>query len=127
MFIIRIHGLIRWGLAPDCGDEVSLFKAPSRGRGQYHYENGFLERDFPGDPHNPYMDGTAYFAKERELANNYANHYGDGVIEVRIPADKYAEHFKKHEYPYEGGPLTEVTIPNTEVEKLNEYPRHWHQ
>ncbi|GAA0466283.1 putative T7SS-secreted protein [Streptomyces sp. NPDC046215] len=130
-----VHNPLTWadplglsGCPPlDNGDEVSLYKAPSRGTGQYHHDNGYLEKDFPGGPHDPYADGKAYFAKDRELAENYAKHYGEGVIEVRIPTTEYAQHFQKFEYPYEGGPLTELPIPNKHLEKLNEYPREWHR
>jgi hypothetical protein len=48
-------------------------------------------------------------------------------MEVQIPADDYAELFQQYEYPYEGGPLTEVAIPSTDVEQLNDYLRTWHR
>lgn len=108
-------------------DVVPLFKAPQRGNGRRQYENGYRADDFPGGPHDPYMDGKAYFAKEQELADNYAKHYKEGVIEVQVPRSEYDQTFRQYEKPYEGGPLTEVEIPNTEVEKLNDFPRKWHK
>ncbi|MEV3908926.1 putative T7SS-secreted protein [Streptomyces canus] len=107
--------------------EQSLYKAPQRGQGQHQYDNGYLADDFPGGPDDPYMNGMAYFAKERELAESYAKFYKEGVIEVRIPVAEYERYFAKFEHPYEGGPLTELEIPNTDVERLNNYPREWHR
>ncbi|MFI0907077.1 DUF6531 domain-containing protein [Streptomyces sioyaensis] len=126
-----VHNPHTWtdplGLSPYSDDDVSIYKAPDRGKGQHQYENGYLAGDFPGGPHDPYMNGMAYFAKERELADKYAKHYGEGVIEVRIPKADYEQHFSGYEHRYEGGPLTELEIPNTAVERLNNYPRIWHR
>ncbi|MFF7642384.1 putative T7SS-secreted protein [Streptomyces canus] len=107
--------------------EQSLYKAPQRGQGQHQYDNGYLADDFPGGADDPYMNGMAYFAKERELAESYAKFYKEGVIEVRMPVADYERYFAKFEHPYEGGPLTELEIPNTDVERLNNYPREWHR
>ncbi|MER7462023.1 hypothetical protein [Streptomyces sp. NPDC097981] len=71
------------------------------------------------------MNGLAYFAKEEELAKIYAKHYGDGIIEIRIPTQEYLEKFAQYERAYEGGPLTELEIPNTVVEELNRYRKDW--
>ena len=128
-----VHNPLIWadplGLTPcEPGEgEQSLFKAPQRGQGQHQYENGYLASDFPGGPDDPYMNGMAYFAKERELAERYASHYKEGIIEVRIPVGDYEKYFAIFEHPYEGGPLTELEIPNTAVERLNNYPREWHK
>ncbi|WP_258564836.1 putative T7SS-secreted protein [Streptomyces sp. WELS2] len=117
------------GLAPDeCPDEVqSIYKAPQRGRGDYQEQYGYRAEDFPGGPDDPYMNGLVYFAKERQLAEMYANHYGEGVIEIQVPIKDYLERFARHEHPYEGGPLTELEIPNTVIEELNQYPRIRHR
>ncbi|MEU3414356.1 putative T7SS-secreted protein [Streptomyces sp. NPDC006658] len=117
------------GLAPDeCPEEVqSIYKAPQRGQGDFQEQYGYRAEDFPGGPDDPYMNGLVYFAKERQLAEMYAKHYGEGVIEIRIPKVHYFEKFSRHEHPYEGGPLTELEIPNTVVEELNQYPRIRHK
>ncbi|MGW7102528.1 putative T7SS-secreted protein [Streptomyces sp. NPDC054838] len=119
------------GLAPDgCPEELDvtpIYKAPQRGMGQVQEALGFLEEHFPGGPHDPYMNGLAYFAKERQLAEVYAKHYGEGVIEIKIPTTEYLEKFAKFERAYEGGPLTELEIPNSIVEHLNGYWRKRHQ
>jgi hypothetical protein len=65
------------------------------------------------------MDGNAHFARDRELADIFARHYREGILEVRTPARDYATHFEQYENPYEGGPLIEVIIPRSEVERLN--------
>jgi hypothetical protein len=90
-------------------------------------QHGYRAEDFPGGPDDPYMNGLVYFAKERQLAEMYAKHYGEGVIEIQIPMREYLERFSRHEHPYEGGPLTELEIPNTVVEELNQYPRIRHR
>ncbi|PBC70647.1 RHS repeat-associated protein [Streptomyces sp. TLI_235] len=74
------------------GGTVSLFKAPQRGLGEHQENNGYLKADFPGGPHDPYEDGKAYFAKgDRGLADKYAKHYGEGVIEIHIPVADHAD------------------------------------
>ncbi|WP_240801609.1 putative T7SS-secreted protein [Streptomyces sp. A1136] len=120
------------GLAPDgcpeeLGDVTPIYKAPQRGMGHVQETLGFLEEHFPGGPQDPYMNGLAYFAKERELAEVYARHYGEGVIEIRIPTAEYLKRFAGFEHPYEGGPLTELEIPNSTVEQLNGYWRKRHK
>ncbi|AUG78699.1 Rhs protein [Kitasatospora sp. MMS16-BH015] len=110
------------------GDVVRLFKAPQKGTGEQQYRNGYQKDDFPGGPHDPYMDGKAYFAKEeRGLADKYAKHYGEGVMEIQIPVAEYNRLFQQYEAKYEGGPLIEVPIPNTALEELNKFPRFWHR
>jgi hypothetical protein len=63
-------------------DSVSLSKAPQRGLGADQYAEGYKSADFPGN--------GAYFGlgeNGRAIAESYAVHYGEGVIETRIPAD----------------------------------------
>ncbi|WP_274578584.1 MULTISPECIES: RHS repeat-associated core domain-containing protein [unclassified Streptomyces] len=112
------------GLAPDY---QSIYKAPQRGQGDIQETVGYRAEDFPGGPHDPYMNGKAYFAKEREIAEKYAKHYGEGIIEIKIPREEYDLRFGQYERPYEGGTLTEIEIPNTSVEDLNHYPRVRHR
>lgn len=54
----------------DAEDAVSLYKASQRGLGEQHMQQGYRAEHFPGD--------GAYFAKEREIAEDYARHYGKG-------------------------------------------------
>ncbi|MFF5761917.1 DUF6531 domain-containing protein [Streptomyces tanashiensis] len=129
---VYVHNPHTWsdhlGLAPECDDDTqSLWKAPQRGQGDAQERDGYLEENFPGGPDDPYMNGLVYFAKERELAEKYAPHYGEGIIEVRIPRADYDARYAQYERPYEGGPLTELEIPNTVVEELNKYPRFRHR
>ncbi len=86
-------------------DTVSLFKASQRGLGESHYANGYKPGDFPGN--------GAYFAREKEIADSYAVHYGEGVIETRVPRGVYDEHFAQLEMNYLGSP------PGTELAILN--------
>ncbi|MFD1145582.1 DNRLRE domain-containing protein [Saccharothrix hoggarensis] len=111
------------------GDVVSVWKAPGKGAGQRTFDQGFRKSDYPGSPgaRQPDPDGTAYFAKERGLADTYARSYGEGVIEVRVPRGDYDRLFRQFERKYQGGPLIELRIPADVVEKLNRYPRVWHR
>ncbi|MGX1974449.1 DUF6531 domain-containing protein [Streptomyces kronopolitis] len=122
------------GLAPyeSSGEEppVRLFKAPQPGLGQHQRDNGYLPEDFPGgDNHPSGYDGRAYFSKDNfDLPlNKYAKFYREGLIEVRIPAEDYRQHFQKYDRPYEGGPDIEVPIPHEGLSQLNKYPRIWHR
>jgi len=102
-------------------DTVSIFKAPQRGKGASQYQNGYNAKDFCDD------DQCAYFAKERSLAEDYAKHYGDGVIELKIPKDVYNSKMKQHEYLYQGGPRTELPVPHSEFDVINSAERIWHK
>ncbi|MFF3400721.1 putative T7SS-secreted protein [Streptomyces sp. NPDC002659] len=120
------------GLAPDCteddDDTQSIFKAPQRGQGDFQEKHGYLEKNFPGGPDDPYLNGLVYFAKERVIADTkYAPFYGEGVIEIKIPKADYDAFYARYEQPYEGGPLTELEVPNNVVEELNKYPRIRHK
>jgi RHS repeat-associated protein len=107
----------------DDGETQSIYKAPQRGKGVAQEMYGYREKDFPEVKGDPYQNGMVYFAKERELAEVYARYYGEGVIEIRIPIADYREKYAQYESSYEGGPLTELEIPNKVVEGLNQYPR----
>jgi hypothetical protein len=105
--------------AEAAGDVVSVFKAPQPGLGASQFENGYLAEDFPGD--------GAYFAREETIAESFAYHYGEGVIETRIPADVYAQNFAEHEMPFLGEPPgTELAVPPSKLGLLSQYPRVWH-
>lgn len=112
------------GLAPEgCPDMQSIYKAPQRGQGEIQEKIGYRAEDFPGSPDDPYQNGLAYFAKQVEISEIYAPHYGEGIIEIRIPMDEYRRLYQQYERPYEGGPLIELEIPNSVVEQLNQYWR----
>ncbi|MFD5454691.1 DUF6531 domain-containing protein [Streptomyces olivaceus] len=120
------------GGASHASETISFFKAPNRGLGQHQHVNGYREQDFPGDPDkmNAYPDGRAYFGvgdEGRDIAEQYAKAYGEGIIEVRIPMDDYLMYFKHNVFKYEGGPAREAAIPNYDLDLLNDYPRWWHQ
>ena len=120
------------GIGSQAGETISLFKAPARGLGQHQHVNGYRERDFPGDPDTPgaVPDGRAYFGvgeEGRSIAEKYAQAYGEGIMEVKIPMRDYQMYFKHNVFNYEGGPLKEAAIPNYDLELLNGYPRLWHK
>jgi hypothetical protein len=101
-------------------DTVSLFKASQRGLGEEHNANGYTAENFPGN--------GAYFAREKAIAESYATHYGEGVIETRIPRSVYEEHFAEHEMPYLGAPPgTELAIPPGKLDLLSQFERIWHR
>jgi len=103
-----------------CADYLSIWKAPQRGKGQHQLEKGYSPADFCEG------DQCAYFAKERSLAEEYARHYGEGVIEIRISKEVYDTRLKQYEYSYEGG-RTEIVIPHSEFEVLNNAVRVRHK
>jgi hypothetical protein len=109
----------------DAEDTVSLFKAPQPGRGASQFENGYSAADFPGGPGQD-SDGLAYFARDKSIADEFADSYGEGVIETKVPRSVYESQYAQFEYPYQGGPRTEVPIPASAVEGLNPFERIWH-
>jgi hypothetical protein len=61
------------------------------------------------------------------LADEYAKHYGEGVIELKVPKDVYDKQLKQYEYPYQGGPYTELPVPHRGFDALNSAERVWHR
>nr|WTB36112.1 DNRLRE domain-containing protein [Streptomyces sp. NBC_00830] len=109
----------------DSDGYISLFKAPQRGLGEHQYKNGYQAADFPSTNGN---DGQAYFGRKYSfVAEKYAKHFGEGVIEIRIPEEEYNKYFKGYEQSYEGGNEIEVPIPNTAFGRLNSYERNWYK
>ena len=101
-------------------DTVSLFKAPQRGLGETQYTEGYKPNSFPGE--------GAYFAKEKEIADSYAKHYGEGVIETRVPTRVYRDNFAQHEMKYLGTPPgTELAIPSQKLDHLSQFEGIWHR
>lgn len=64
---------------------------------------------------------------EKEIADSYATHYGEGVIETRVPRGIYDEHFAQYEMKYLGTPPgTELAIPPHMLDVLSQFERIWH-
>jgi RHS repeat-associated protein len=97
---------------------VSLFKAPQRGMGDCMYTHGFQASQFQDG------DQTAYFTRDRSVAEKYADAYGEGIIEVVMPKRDFDAKFAQYEHGYDGH-STQVGIPASKVSQLNQYPRHW--
>ncbi|MFF5076327.1 polymorphic toxin-type HINT domain-containing protein [Actinoplanes sp. NPDC000266] len=108
-------------------DECILYKAPTKGMTDKLEKEGFDPADFPG-PDGPYQDGKAYFGlneKGLEIALDYASRgaYDTAIIRVRIPKADFEKYFKQFIGNHNGVPNSEVAIPNTAFERLNQYPR----
>ncbi|MGL5097041.1 MAG: hypothetical protein ACRDD1_15745, partial [Planctomycetia bacterium] len=101
----------------------SIYKAPQPGKGKKMLKDGFHPRDF----RTPGGNDSAYFAKDRSLADEYARHYCEGVIEIVIPQDIYDSRLRRYEQLYQGGPRIELKIPTTEFDLLNDMPRILHE
>jgi hypothetical protein len=113
-------------IASDASDEfVSLWRAPKVGKAEL--EQGFSAANHPLDG---FSDGRAYFAGpgSRSIAEEYARHgpYEDGVLEVRMDRATFDQYFAPLERSYQGGPHTEVPVPNTLFDLLNSLPRFFH-
>ncbi|TCO55829.1 SpvB/TcaC N-terminal domain-containing protein [Actinocrispum wychmicini] len=105
---------------------VSIYKAPQSGMGAKFMSRGFTQDDFPYEPGSKDKNGMAYFAgpNDRSIAEEYAQSYKEGVIEIRIPRHDYDLIWKRFEKPYQGGPRMELEIPREAVTALNAY-RPW--
>ena len=104
------------------GKTQSIYKAPEFGKSQKQLIEGYLPDDFS----SPGGDHRAYFAKDRSLADEYALHYGDGVIEVEVPMEAYDARLRKYESFYQGGPRIELPIPHEDFDVLNSSTRKFH-
>jgi hypothetical protein len=102
---------------------VSIWKAPQKGKGKYQCNQGYWPEDFSEIG----GDDRAYFAKEKSLAQEYARHYGEGVIEVKVLKAVYDNRLKQYEQLYQGGPRTELPIPHSEFDVLNSSEIIWHK
>lgn len=101
---------------------VTIYKAPQKGMGQKLLLKGFQPEDFP---RGNGFDGNAYFAgpNSRNIAEQYARSYGEGILEVRIPKSVYSNTFQHLERPYLGLKGTELAIPRETFPVLNTFPR----
>lgn len=102
---------------------VTIYKAPQPGLAQKLLQDGFHAADFPNNP--PYENGKCYFAApdSRSLAEEYNNHYQQGILEVIIDKQSYEITFKPLERFYQGGPSIELAIPHNLFPILNQFPR----
>jgi len=99
---------------PEKNPITTIYKAPGVGQGDTLLNKGFHPEDFNTG------DKSAYFAKGRKLAEEYADKYGEGVLEVDIPTDIYNERIKQHEVPYLSDPAEiEIPIPQKDFDVLN--------
>jgi len=105
----------------DTEEYISIFKAPQPGKGKKLFEDGFDPVNFSEG------DQTAYSSKEMGLAEEYAHHYGEGVIELKIPKSVYKARIAQYEYLYQSGPNTELSVPHNEFDVLNSAKRVWHR
>ncbi len=88
--------------------------------GSTHLAEGYNPADFPGG---------AYFAHQdsRVIAENFARHYKEGIIETRVPADVYEDTLAQFERPFLDIPgTTEVLVPPEHLPLLNQFPRELH-
>src|SRR5207244_2316548 len=80
----------------------------------------------PADFSMPGGDDKAYMWKGKGLSDDYALHYGEGILEVMVPKDLYRSRLRCHEQPYQGGPHIEVPVPHADFDVLNNSIRRWH-
>jgi hypothetical protein len=104
-------------------ETITIYKAPQPGKAGKFLKDGFQAADFPHNP--PYADGKCYFAGplSRSLAEEYNNHYKQGILEVTIDKPTYDIHFKPLERLYQGGPSIELAVPHSLLHILNMFPR----
>jgi hypothetical protein len=100
----------------------NICKAPQPGLGQKLLQVGFHPADFS----MPGGDNMAYFWKGKGLADVYALHYGEGILEVMVPKDVYRLRLQGHEQFYQGGPHIELPVPHADFDVLNNAMRRWH-
>jgi hypothetical protein len=100
----------------------NICKAPQPGIGRKLLQQGFNPADFS----MPGGDDRAYMWKGKGLSDDYALHYGEGILEVMVPKDLYQLRLQGHERPYQGGPHIEVPVPHADFDVLNNSIRRWH-
>jgi hypothetical protein len=122
----------------DDDDTISIWKAPRVGQSERLLREGFHPDDFPsGIVNGELLDGSAYFAREREFAESFArdDDHDQLLLEVQIPEDVYnsrleSGRIEEHEYFRVGEwkPIgTEVVIPSSEFDMLNNANRILHE
>jgi Pretoxin HINT domain len=108
-------------------DDVNLYKAPGAGMTNKLLKDGFTSEDFPGSG-NGYPDGRAYFGLNEDgktISLDYAGRggYDGSVLQVTVPRADFEQNFAQYVGAHNGVPDTEVAIPNTVFNVLNQYPR----
>jgi hypothetical protein len=100
---------------------VTLHKAPQNAQiAAKLLAVGFDPLDFS----QPGGTNAAYFAKERNLAEEWRLQYGAGVLEIDIPLSEYVARLQEHEQPYpDGSGRTEVLVPHADFDVLNRATR----
>jgi RHS repeat-associated protein len=68
----------------------------------------------------PGGDNSAYLAKDKSIADEFAASYGAGVLEIRVPEDVYNQHLRQYEHLYQGGPRVELAVPHVAFSVLNQ-------
>lgn len=111
---------------PPSAQVVTIYKAPQKGKAQRPLEEGFQVADFPRNP--PYLDGMCYFAgpNDRDIAEEFDQSYGEGILEVYIDTAVYGQIFKPCEHRYDekdGCDRIELVIPQALFPVLNQFPR----
>lgn len=100
----------------------NVCKAPQYGMGQILLRRGFDPADFS----MPGGDDRAYLWKGKGLSEDYALHYGEGVLEIMVPKDIYDARLRRHERLYQTGPHVEVPVPHGDFDVLNNSIRRLH-
>jgi hypothetical protein len=86
-------GCDEWGFSVWANNAcVSIYKAPQKGQGARQLAFGYGAADFVVGGNN-----RLYFAKDRWIADSYAFHYGEGVIEIQIDEKEYDANLKQYE------------------------------
>lgn len=106
----------------DIIETENVCKAPQPGNGCKLLQWGFDPADFslPGG------DDRAYVRKGKGLSDDYAMHYGEGILEVMVSKDLYSLRLECYERLYQGGPHIEIPVPHADFYVLNNSIRRWH-
>ena len=92
-----------------------IFKASQPGLGAQHLAEGYKPENFPGG---------AFFSRDEEVAQHWAQIYGDGYIETRVPRQFFNENLLQYEWRYPGWPgKTEIEVPSNLLTQISSFPR----
>jgi|ERR1043165_6813704 hypothetical protein len=106
---------------------ISPWKAPRQKLVRTFMARSFDPKYFRGAP-GQFFDGKAYFAKQRELADEYERYYGGGVIEVQMESEDYRVRFQCFEEQYQATNWLQIAVPRDFLELFNRMTvrRIWH-
>lgn len=82
-----------------------------------------MPEDFPGPgrPGAGHPDGCCYVTRDEGVADSYAEHYGEGVLEVKVDGDYLDANLKGLERDHWGSAGgSEIPIPNNMLDGVNE-------